>query len=177
MYAWYSNDTRYKREMERLIRAAIRGDADAFGKVILGCEKELYKVAYARLSNDTDAADAMQSAILRCWEKREQLREPRYFKTWLIRILINECNRILRYRQSTEPVEVLEYEEEGRVYDDSTLEFYDLMKCLPENYRAPVVLYYAEGFSVKEIAGMMHVNENTVKTWLKRARDILAKEY
>lgn len=53
--------------------------------------KDMYRTAIAILMNDADAADAIQDTILSCWEKLDTLREPRYFKTWLTRILIHKC--------------------------------------------------------------------------------------
>ena len=59
----------------------------------------MYKVAKAILKNDDDVADAMQETILTCWEKIDSLKKEDYFKTWRIRILINQCNSIYRKRK------------------------------------------------------------------------------
>lgn len=59
----------------------------------------MYKVAKAILKNDDDVADAMQETILTCWEKIDSLKKEDYFKTWMIRILINQCNSIYRKRK------------------------------------------------------------------------------
>ena len=53
--------------------------------------KDMYRTAVSILMNDEDAADAIQDAILACWEKIDGLKEPRYFRTWMTRILINKC--------------------------------------------------------------------------------------
>ncbi len=72
-----------------LANQAKGGDADAFAKLIHLCTKDMYRVAFAILMNDENAADAIQDAVLTCWEKISALKEPKYFKTWLTRILIH----------------------------------------------------------------------------------------
>ena len=67
----------------------------------------MYKVARGILDNDEDAADAMQDTILTCFEKIHTLKNPEYFKTWMIRILINECNKIHRHYKNFSRAEEL----------------------------------------------------------------------
>lgn len=83
--------------MTDLIKKAIYGDADAFLELMDVNSLAMYKVAKGILGNDDDVADAVQNTILTCFEKLNTLKKPRYFKTWMIRILINECNKILSH--------------------------------------------------------------------------------
>ena len=82
--------------MIQLVKRSIAGDADAFLELMEKNSLAMYKVARGILDNDEDAADAMQDTILTCFEKIHTLKNPEYFKTWMIRILINECNKIHR---------------------------------------------------------------------------------
>ena len=75
----------------QLVIAAKKNDKDAFASLIQLNKQYMYKVALAILMNDEDVADAMQDTILTCWEKITGLREERYFKTWMTKILINRC--------------------------------------------------------------------------------------
>lgn len=59
----------------------------------------MYHVACGLLHSDADRQDAMQQALLKAWEKRHSLKNEGFFKTWLIRILINECKNILRVQK------------------------------------------------------------------------------
>lgn len=77
--------------MKTLIKKAQHKDADAFVELMQENMKDMYKVARAILSNDEDAADAIQDTILACWEKIHTLKQEEFFKTWLTRILINNC--------------------------------------------------------------------------------------
>lgn len=83
-------------EIEQLVRRAKKRDPDAFTELMQLHERDMYRTASAILSQDADIADAMQETILTCWEKIDTLQKNRYFKTWMIRILINKCKDILR---------------------------------------------------------------------------------
>ena len=77
--------------MENLVKKAKSGDSGAFAQLIRMNTQSMYKVAWAYLKNDEDVADAIQETILKCYEKLSTLKKDSYFKTWMIRILINNC--------------------------------------------------------------------------------------
>lgn len=80
---------RKEMNMEKLVQKAKQHDKTAFTVLIEQNTKSMYKVAKAILKNDEDVADALQDTILTCWEKIGTLEKNEFFKTWLIRILIN----------------------------------------------------------------------------------------
>lgn len=150
-------------------------DKTEFTAAVLEAEQTLYRVAKTILGNEHDCADAAQQAILRAWEQLGTLRNPRYFKTWLTRILINECNAMLRLRQRLAPYEPEEAERIPAPAPEDHSDLYDALLALDEKYRLPVVLYYLEGFKTREIASLLGVPEGTVKTRLRHAREQLRK--
>ena len=81
-----------------LVNQAIQGDREAFIRLIRDIENSLYNTAKSMLRKEEDVADAIQETILNAYKSVHTLREPRYFKTWLFRILINECNTMLSRR-------------------------------------------------------------------------------
>ena len=105
-------------------------DKSEFTSAVLAAEPTLYRVARSMLASEADALDAAQNAILRAWERLDSLRSPEYFRTWLVRILINECRSALRRRArfAGEPDESLPAPEPER-YD----ELYAALKKLEEN--------------------------------------------
>ena len=100
-------------EIEQLVRRAKKRDPDAFTELMQLHERDMYRTASAILSQDADIADAMQETILTCWEKIDTLQKNRYFKTWMIRILINKCKDILRLGRRMVCVEELPEQETG----------------------------------------------------------------
>ena len=149
-------------------------DKEEFTRAVLEYESTLYRVAKSMLGSEADCADAAQNALLRAWEKQLTLRDTAYFKTWLTRILINECRAMLRQRARFVPLE--EEAAEGEATPEHSSELYEAVMGLDEKYRLPVVLHYIEGFKTAEIAAMLRLPEGTVKTRLRRAREILREE-
>lgn len=149
-------------------------DKEEFTRAVLEYESTLYRVAKSMLSSEADCADAAQNALLRAWEKQHTLRDTAYFKTWLTRILINECRAVLRQRVRFVPLE--EEAAEGEIAPERDSGLYEAVMGLDVKYRVPFVLYYIEGFRTREIASMLKLPEGTVKTRLRRAREILRTE-
>ena len=162
--------------MVQLVKRAMRSDTDAFLELIECNSLAMYKVARAILGNDEDAADAIQDTILICFEKIHTLKNPEYFKTWLIRILINECNQILRHYRNMNLQE--DFPEIPRKdMSMAEFEFKEMLSQVEEKYRIILVLYYVEVYKISEIAELLDMNENTVKTRLSRAREQIRAVY
>lgn len=146
-----------------------------FTTQVLEAEKSLYHIAKSILGNDEDCADAMQNAILHAFEKLYTLRDEKYFKTWLTRILINECNHIIRSRKEQIPYEDY-YEVQTRAEQGDYSPVYEAVMELEDHYRTPLILFYVEGFSVKEICQILKLSQSTVKTRLYRGRKLLKEK-
>ena len=69
-------------------------DKDFFLQELAKQSGMLYRVAFTILRNDHACEDALQDTVLKAWEKRDRLREPRYFRTWITRVCINAWNVI-----------------------------------------------------------------------------------
>ena len=151
-----------------LVKRACGCDKDAFVILMEKYKTALYKVAKSYLRSEEDIADVMQDTVLSAYEHIGELKNPAYFKTWLTRILINHCNDLLRQQRryiSTERIE-----DTSVFMPEEDREFYELLKELPEEYRTIFLLYYGEGFRVREIADILDLNESTVKSKLQRGR-------
>lgn len=158
-----------------LVAAAMQGDRDAFGELARGCERMLYRVSRTVLRNDEDCADAVQEALTSAWLHLKGLREPERFRTWLVRILLNECYKVLRRgkRASGEP-ERAPWQPEGPEQEE-LIDLEAALMELPVRYRTALVLYHAEDLPIEEIARILRLPQGTVKTRLSRARAKLAE--
>ena len=148
-----------------------------FSKQVLAAESSLYRVAKSILHNDEDCADAIQNGILKAWEKLDTLRSDKYFKTWLTRIVINECYQIVRAAQkyvSLDEYPGWDMEAVGRAEDESDVMI--ALARLDEKYRLPIVLHEIEGYSVKEIGKILGLSETNVGNRIFRSKKILRKE-
>ena len=151
-------------------------DNYTFTQKVLDAEQTLYNIAKSILIIDTDCEDAVQNAILNAYTKLSSLKNEEYFKTWLVRILINECSTILRRQQRLAPYDAAAAEAIPAPVADDYSDLYAAITALEEKLRLPVELYYLEGFKTREIAGMLGIPENTVKTRLRAAREHLRKD-
>lgn len=132
----------------------------------------LYRVAYSLLRNNADCKDALQDTALKAWEKRRALKEERYFRAWVIRILINTCYDTQRKRRRIVSLE--EIPEPSVLPPDPTLAM--ALESLPEKLRLPLVLCYSENLTYAEIAEVLHLSVPTVRGRLHRAKEQLRKE-
>lgn len=156
-------------------------DKNTFGEMVMGAGDSLYRVAKSILHDDEDCADAIGEAIATGFEKLHTLKNDEFAKTWLIRILINECYSLRRYAQrfvSNEAdkdeswADVVQFNGDDRDYT----ELYDAINKLSSKNRLIIVLYYIEGYSVKEIANLLKFSEGAVQKRMSRARSQM-KEY
>ena len=155
--------------LKYLVIKAQKGDAQAFIELIEQNKQSMYKVARSYFQNEEDIADALQDTIEACYRSIPHLANPEYFRTWLIRITINKCNDIIRKNRREHPT--AEFPEQGEICMElKNCEFEELMRSLNEKYRTVLLLYYGEGFKVSEIAQLLDMEENTVKTHLTRGR-------
>ncbi len=162
--------------MDILVRKAKKHDKEAFGQLIKMYTPSMYKAAKAILKNDEDTADAIQETVLTCWEKIGTLKKDKYFKTWLIRILINHCNQI--YRERSRNISEVRLPEEGSMEENfAAVEWKEFLQCLDEKYRIVTILYYVEGFKIREIPQILDISEKTVSGRLATARDRMEKQY
>ena len=125
----------------------------------------LWRVSFSILRSTADAEDAMQEALLRAWRNVDSLRDKSLFETWLTRILINECRRLIRKKS-----DVAEIPESLPAPKTENPGLARAIGSLKMDLRLPVILYYIEGYSVKETAGIMRITQSSVKSRLMRAR-------
>ncbi|WP_028778213.1 RNA polymerase sigma factor [Shimazuella kribbensis] len=160
-------------DRESAIQKAKKGDHESFVALITSMEQSLYRISSSILQNDADCADAIQETIIKAYSSIDKLREPQFFQTWLIRILINQCNKMINQRKKVMPL--IQAENHSILTDFTQVEIQEAIHRLEEPLRLVTVLYYIEDLSVKSIADLLECPEGTVKSRLSRARSILMK--
>ncbi len=139
-----------------------------FADRIVAMQGTLYRVTCSILREHADREDAVQSAIEKAWRKLGSLRDESRLKSWMVRILINECYTILRHQKRETPVETIP---DSPAPESADPDLYRFFAGLPETLRLTMVLYYVEGYDVKEIAKILRIPTGTVKTRLLRGRE------
>jgi RNA polymerase sigma-70 factor (ECF subfamily) len=142
-------------------------------------KNELYGVAKMKLNNEDDIDDAIQNTMILAFNHLKMLKENKYFKTWIIKILINECNHIYKKKKFLELFSFSEYKQEelSKSYVKENLSFNMLIESLSTKEKIVLKLYYKYRYTTKEIAIILDKNENTIKTIIRRAKDTLRNNY
>lgn len=151
------------------VSKAKKGDKEDFLGLIDENRLNLYRVARGILKDKEDIEDALQNTIIKSFQKINSLKKNEYFRTWIIRILINECNEILRKNKR---VTHLDDNTATEIYSDSyeNMDLTSAINSLSEELRLTTVLFYFEDMSLKDIAKMLKIPEGTVRSRLTRAR-------
>jgi RNA polymerase sigma-70 factor (ECF subfamily) len=165
--------------MEELVQLAKDGDKKAFTKLILDMKNELYGVAKSRLKNEDDIDDAIQNTMILAFHHLNMLRENKYFKTWVVKILINECNHIYQKKKFKDILNFSKEKKEEllKMYVEDNFSFNILIESLSYKEKIILKLYYKYEYTSKEIALILNKNENTIKTIIRRARETLKNNY
>jgi len=137
------------------------------------------RTAIAITRNHEIAKDAVQETFIRIYHHRDHYDPNKSFEPWFYRILINECNRLLKKESKllklNQPLSEKEYQLSTSVEEDYS-DLYQVLQALKDLYRIPIILKYLQGFSEKEIATILKLNRNTVKTRLRKGREQLKKK-
>ena len=130
---------------------------EQFGQLVMKYKDSLFFTAKSILRNDTDAEDAVCSAIMKAFENFSQLREQQYFKSWITRIVINEAYAICRKNKNLQSMEEMTTEPAYSDYHDEMWEIVNIM-------------FYYNDIPINEIAEYLDIAPGTVKSRLNRGR-------
>lgn len=170
--------------VQELVDAAQNGDHDALIQLLRSIESPLYRTAFYLLRNEQDALDVTQEALLKIYRNINAYEQKAQFMTWAQKIVSNLCIDQLRKRKPT--VSVDEHEHLLNEYNDNHVEktfeqsllkkdVYHAIHKLPDHQREVVLLRYIHDYSYKEVAHILNMPINTVKSHLFRARTQLSK--
>lgn len=165
-------------KIEELVEQAKNGSKEAYSELIVIIQDYLYKFARTRLDNEEDIEDVIQNTIFIAYLNIRKLRNNRRFKTWITRILINECNKIYKY--SKKYANILEKYSNTTVskeYINKAVDFDDIIEILDERKKEIFELYYKKNLSIKEISEKLNVSENTIKSSLSRGKQKIKEKF
>ena len=132
----------------------------------------VFRLAFSYMKRASDADDVTQNVLLRLLRRTKPFESEEHARFWLVRVTMNECKRALR-SQWRKAGDIEEYANElhFETQEHSDL-FYAVME-LPEKYRTAIYLYYYEDYYTDEIARLTGTPAATVRTRLRRGRELL----
>jgi RNA polymerase sigma-70 factor (ECF subfamily) len=168
----------------QLVKKAKNGDTQAFGELVIKHQVFAYNLALRALGNPDEAQDATQEAFLKVWQALPGFREESQFRTWLYRIVINQCyNRRPMLKREVAAISLepgddwISSEFNGpeslAVVSERKALLQKAVDELPSSYRLMVMLRFQQDLAYEEIASVMNLPLGTVKTGLFRARALL----
>lgn len=164
--------------MIELVEKAKAGNENAFVELFDTVKVQLYKTALVRLCNEQDALDAIQESLVKAFSNIKNLRENKFFKTWLIRILINECNNIEAYRKK---VILKDNALDNNSHQDEqdlsmSMDIRVLTSKLDTIYKEVIDLRYNHDLKLEDIAIILDIPLGTVKSRLNKAHKLLKEQ-
>ena len=161
----------------KLIRKAVKGNQEALEELLILHHEQLYRTAYIYTKNREDALDIVQEASLRAFRYIGSLKKEAFFLTWLTRILVHCAYDFLEKKKKEMPVSKLEELAAGKGEKrEEHLDLIEAVSRLKESHRDAVILFYFKDLQISEVADVMEVPENTVKTYLRRGKAELKKQ-
>ena len=142
-----------------LIKRALKHDEELFVQLIMSKKEKLIRIAYKYTLNDAIVEDVLSETIYQAYKNRKQCKQPEYFDTWLIRILINNC--LKEIKQQSKNYELIIDVEDTKIQD---IPLKTLVYSLSEPERTILVLYFFENATFKEISEVLNMPESTIKT-------------
>ena len=142
-----------------LIKRALKHDDELFVQLIMSKKEKLIRIAYKYTLNDAIVEDVLSETIYQAYKNRKQCKQPEYFDTWLIRILINNC--LKEIKQQSKNYELMIDIEDTKIQD---IPLKTLVYSLSEPERTILVLYFFEKATFKEISEVLNMPESTIKT-------------
>ena len=145
--------------------------------LIIEYQDVLYKIAKTRLNCEDDICDVVQNTFISAYQSIKTLKNKKYFKTWLVKILINKCNDFyLRNKRDNISLNILDENTEIHFEDftnDYGIDY--LIKSLSKDEQTILTLYYLEGYNEKEISKILNINYSTIRTKIRRAKNKIAQ--
>lgn len=152
-------------------------------KIMIEYGNELVRLAFSYVKDTEIAKDMVQNTFIKCYKNLESFRFDAQIKTWLYRITINECKDYLKswnYKMvqvksfiNETAKSILPSTEKTVINKYNNEEIKDTIFSLPKVYWEVVYLYYYDSLNTEEIAKVLDIPANTVKTRLRRAKQRL----
>jgi RNA polymerase sigma-70 factor (ECF subfamily) len=139
--------------------------------------QRIFAICYGIIGNIEDAEDMVQETFMKGLKKIKGLRSETRFSCWLAQMARNLCIDLIRRkkRQKSPIIDGSAAVEQGCILNDPYLDLQEALQQLPEKHRLPLVLYYFDERSTKNIAEVLDVSQALVHTRLSRARKELRR--
>ncbi|MGE6256911.1 sigma-70 family RNA polymerase sigma factor [Heyndrickxia sporothermodurans] len=155
-----------------LVKKAMSGNEEAFESIVKNESEKLYKTAYLYVRNKEDALDVLQETICKAFVSINQLKQPEFFNTWITKILIRTAYHLLRKKKKLvlDDSMIKNFITEKTSDVEGNIDLMNAISKLNQNYQTVIILFYYHDLPIQCIGEAMNKPENTIKTYLRRAK-------
>jgi len=170
-------DRKNKLNEIKLIKESMKGNKESFGILIKNNKEYLYKMAFLYVKDEQDALEVIHETVYRGFLNIEKLKKAKFFNTWITRILINVSIDFLKKKGKNEMLDESTpiIKEKCEISTEEKLDLYNAIDLLNDNYKTVIIMMYFNDMKIKDISKVMETPENTVKTYLRRAKQALGE--
>ncbi|MDM0605493.1 sigma-70 family RNA polymerase sigma factor [Clostridium perfringens] len=170
-------DRKNKLNEIKLIKESMKGNKESFGILIKNNKEYLYKMAFLYVKDEQDALEVIHETVYRAFLNIEKLKKAKFFNTWITRILINVSIDFLKKKGKNEMLDESTpiIKEKCEISTEEKLDLYNAIDLLNDNYKTVIIMMYFNDMKIKDISKVMETPENTVKTYLRRAKQALGE--
>ena len=170
-------DRKNKLNEIRLIKESMKGNKESFGILIKNNKEYLYKMAFLYVKDEQDALEVIHETVYRAFLNIEKLKKAKFFNTWITRILINVSIDFLKRKGKNQMLDESTpiIKEKCEISTEEKLDLYNAIDLLNDNYKTVIIMMYFNDMKIKDISKVMETPENTVKTYLRRAKQALGE--
>ncbi|WP_415342071.1 sigma-70 family RNA polymerase sigma factor [Clostridium perfringens] len=170
-------DRKNKLNEIKLIKESMKGNKESFGILIKNNKEYLYKMAFLYVKDEQDALEVIHETVYRAFLNIEKLKKAKFFNTWITRILINVSIDFLKKKGKNEMLDESTpiRKERCEISTEEKLDLYNAIDLLNDNYKTVIIMMYFNDMKIKDISKVMETPENTVKTYLRRAKQALGE--
>ena len=168
---------------ENIINLAKNGDIEALENIVREYKTEMYSIAVVRLKNEADVEDAIQETLFDIYKSLWYLKRVTCFKPWIIRILINNCNDIIRQKKESvlsfedSIVNTLPDKENEYLKLEGEQNFFEMIDFLNEEEKTIITMRYSQDFSITEMSQILNIREGTLRMRICRIKEKIRNRY
>lgn len=170
-------DRKNKLNEIKLIKESMKGNKESFGILIKNNKEYLYKMVFLYVKDEQDALEVIHETVYRAFLNIEKLKKAKFFNTWITRILINVSIDFLKRKGKNQMLDESTpiIKEKCEISTEEKLDLYNAIDLLNDNYKTVIIMMYFNDMKIKDISKVMETPENTVKTYLRRAKQALGE--
>ncbi|MGV1064409.1 sigma-70 family RNA polymerase sigma factor [Clostridium perfringens] len=170
-------DRKNKLNEIKVIKESMKGNKESFGILIKNNKEYLYKMAFLYVKDEQDALEVIHETVYRAFLNIEKLKKAKFFNTWITRILINVSIDFLKRKGKNQMLDESTpiIKEKCEISTEEKLDLYNAIDLLNDNYKTVIIMMYFNDMKIKDISKVMETPENTVKTYLRRAKQALGE--